>query len=204
MKKNILIVLLLFSSVTFFSQQNSTLDSISKKTCEFLNSDKFKNTSKNEKINKLGIYIIELYAEFKKELKNEGVELDFSKGKEGGREFGEKVGINMVKFCPDALLLLSEKGEDEKNEKKTVNYVIDGRLKSITGKEINTVILKDEEGKIQKFIWLINFEGSERLIASKNIKNLKVRILYTNVEMFSPKLQEYVIRKQITKIEYLE
>ncbi|MGB0892730.1 MAG: hypothetical protein ACPGUU_10285 [Flavobacteriaceae bacterium] len=206
MKKNIILASLLIFTTTIFSQKKSILDSISKKTCNFLNSEKFKSAPKKERTTKLGVYIIELYSEFKEDLKKEGIELDFSKGREGGREFGEKVGLNMVKFCPEALVLLAEDDIDEENkeelEKKQLE--VEGAIKSISGKEINIVTIKSVDGKTQKFVWLNNFEGSDELISSKRIKNLKVKVSYNNIEMFSPKLQEYIIRKKITKIEYLD
>ena len=137
-------------------------------------------------------------------LKKEGIELDLSKGKDGGRDFGEKVGLNMINFCPKALMLLADNDLEDNVNSKEVMFSIVGELKSISGDEISVVSLKDENGKTQKFLWLNNFEGSDRLIISKNIKNLKVKVSYTTIELYSPKLKEYIVRKQISKIEYLD
>ena len=111
----------------------------------------------------------------------------------------------MVKFCPEALMMLADKDDDEDVVKpKEIEFSVPGKLKTISGEELSIVSLKDENGKTQKFVWLNNFEGSDRLINSKKIKNLKVNLSYKNVELFSPKLKEYIVRKQITKIEYLD
>ena len=38
----------------------------------------------------------------------------------------------------------------------------------------------------------------------KEVKGVKVGITYTNLEYFSPKLKEYIVRKKITRLEFLK
>ena len=66
------------------------------------------------------------------------------------------------------------------------------------------ICLADKPRDDNSGVWLNNFEGSDKLINSKKIKNLKVKLSYINVELYSPKLKEYIVRKQISKIEYLD
>ncbi len=204
--KRIIVLTILFFALAIHSQNESALDSVSKKTCEYLNSKKFKELPKKEKTTSLGLFMLKMYDKHKNSLNKEGIKLEVAKGREGGRELGQKIGINMVKFCPEALIMLAEEDENETEgnlEADEIVFSVSGKLKSISGDEISIISLKDENGKTQKFIWLNNFEGSDRLITSNKIKNLKVKVSYKNLEIYSPKLKEYIVRKQITKIEYL-
>ena len=202
MKKHFLILIIFFGSFNVYSQGKTTIDIIGKETCKYFQKNKkeLNNLSRNERVAKLGIKMLSLYDKYKEDLKAEGIEVDISDDS-STEAFGQKVGISMANHCMDLLLLLSEDFPDEEDE---VSFNVVGKLKSISGDELSFVSLKDENGKTQKFVWLNNFEGSDKLINSKKIKNLKVKLSYINVELYSPKLKEYIVRKQISKIEYLD
>ncbi|MCL7752946.1 hypothetical protein [Polaribacter sp. Z022] len=202
MKKNFLILIFFLGSFNVFTQGKTTIDKIGKETCKYFQKNKkeLESLSKNERIAKLGIKMLSLYDKYKVDLKAEGIEVDISDDT-STEAFGQKVGISMANHCLDLLLLLSEDFPDNEEE---VNFNVVGELKSISGDELSYVSLKDENGKTQKFVWLNNFEGSDKLINSKKNKNLKVKLSYINVELYSPKLKEYIVRKQISKIEYLD
>ena len=202
MKKYLLILILFFGSINIYSQDKTAIDKIGKETCKYFkkNKEELNNLSKNERVAKLGIKMLSLYDKYKDDLKAEGIEVDISDDS-STEAFGQKVGVSMANHCLDLLLLLSEDFPDEEDE---VNFNVVGKLKSISGDELSYVSLKDKNGKTQKFVWLNNFEGSDKLINSKKIKNLKVKLSYINVELYSPKLKEYIVRKQISKIEYLD
>ena len=203
MKIIFLTIVLCLLSVSIFSQE-SALDKVAKETCDYLSSKEIINLETSEKTLKLGLHMMTLYTKYKTELNKEGISFDLSNGGDAGRAFGEKIGMNMVKFCPDALIALaSQQGfvDDEPNVDNS--KTISGKIVSVKGEEFSTLIIKDINGKTQKFLWLSNFKGSDKLIETKKPKNLKVEVTYINVEIYSPKLKEYVVRKQITGIEYL-
>ena len=202
MKKYLLILILFFGSINIYSQDKTAVDKIGKETCKYFkkNKEELNNLSKNERVAKLGIKMLSLYDKYKDDLKAEGIEVDISDDS-STEAFGQKVGVSMANHCLDLLLLLSEDFSDEEDE---INFNVVGKLKSISGDELSYVSLKDENGKTQKFVWLNNFEGSDKLINTKKFKNLKVKLSYINVALYSPKLKEYIVRKQISKIEYLD
>jgi hypothetical protein len=153
-----------------------------------------------------------LYGQYTKELNEAGVVFDSSNAEESGRKLGEKVGLNMVKFCPEVLMaladsqgLLDETDNTEMIDKSTFleDKSINGVIKKMEGDDIVTLVVKDESGKTQKFLWLENFSGSYKLIESKIVNKLKVMVYYKSIEVYSPKLKEYVVKKQITRIDYL-
>ena len=201
MKKSIIILMFLIGSATIFAQETA-LEKVAKETCEYFqeNKDELTKLSSNERVTKLGLQIFVLYDKYKDELKKEGIEVELSNDS-SAEDFGEKVGLKMVTFCSDILMSIAEDvGDDEED----AEYAVEGELSSITGDEISKVSLKDSKGKTQKFIWLNNFEGSDELINTESIKGLRVKISYKNVEIYSPKLKEYIVKKQISKIEYLD
>ena len=202
MKKYLLILILFFGSINIYSQDKTAIDKIGKETCKYFKKNKkeLDNLSRNERVAKLGIKMLSLYDKYKEDLKAEGIEVDISDDS-STEAFGQKVGVSMANHCLDLLLLLSEDFSDEEDE---INFNVVGKLKSISGDELSYVSLKDENGKTQKFVWLNNFEGSDKLINTKKFKNLKVKLSYINVALYSPKLKEYIVRKQISKIEYLD
>ncbi|MFK8061165.1 MAG: hypothetical protein AB8B78_13885 [Polaribacter sp.] len=205
MKKKLVLLFFALLSFSVFSQKKTALDKVSKETCTYLESKEFAEIDKQLKTASLGIFIFKMYDKYKKQLNKEGIVLDLSKGKNGGREFGEKVGMNMVQFCPEALMLLAGDDDDEdETELEEIEFSVSGQLKSINGDDLSVISLKDDTGKTQKFIWLNNFEGSDRLINSEKTRDLEVTIFYKSVEIYSPKLKEYIVRKQVTKIEYLD
>ena len=201
MKKLILTSLFLIYSVNFLAQEiKTTVDKIANETCIYFktNEDELKKLSSNERVAKLGIKMLSLYDKYREDLKKEGITVDISDDT-STEAFGEKIGFSMAKFCTEVLIALSE---DIPDEDLKVESFIEGELKTISGKELSIVSLKDKKGKTQKFVWINNFEGSDRLINSENIKGINVKLTYINIELYSPLLKEYIVRKQITKIEY--
>jgi hypothetical protein len=203
MTKKIIIIILFFTSFNCFSQE-SIVDKAAKKTCEYLKNLDLENLTKEERNLKLGLYIFKLYNDFQTEFNKEGILLDLSKGEEEGRKFGMKIGTSMIKFCPEILLLLAEDKIDKTASGESAFSSYKGRLKDVSGTILSTISLVDNNKRTQKFIWLNNFEGSDRLIKSYNVKGLKVQIFYKNTEIYAPQLKEYIVKRQVTKIEYLD
>lgn len=192
-----------FLSLPFFSQE-TTIDKIAQETCEYLSSDEIKNLDSDKRTEKLGFYIIKLYNKYETVLNSEGINVNFTDGSDQASKFGEKVGMNMVKFCPDALIALANDIDDEPIVEDI--FEMKGTLINVVGNEFSTVILKDEEGKTQKFLWLQNFKGSDTLIKSLENLNNKANVIlkYNNIECYSPQLKDYIIRKVIVELSFVE
>ena len=64
---------------------------------------------------KLGVQMVQSYLKYKDELAKEGIVFDLTKGRAEGEKMGAKVGLGMVKFCPDVLMAIAgdEIYEDE-------------------------------------------------------------------------------------------
>lgn len=201
MKQKLIITLLFLCSIPLFSQE-SFMDKIALETCEFLQTEEMLEVSADKRSEKLGLFIINLYNQYEDELLTEGFEINFIDGSNSGREFGEEVGMHMAKFCPEVLIALANDTEDEIVEEI---YETSGKLIEVTGNEFSTLVLKDADGKTQKFLWLQNFKGSDELIeVLENSKNKpELMVTYRNIECYSPQLKEYIIRKEILEVNFI-
>lgn len=203
MKKISITILFLISFLNISAQEiNNAIDKIANETCNYFteNAAELNQLSSDERTTKLGLKMLTLYDKYKEELIKDGITIDISDDS-STEAFGEKVGFAMAKYCTEVLIALSE---DYTDEDDYIEYETIGELKVITGNELSVVTLIDEQGKTQKFVWINNFEGSDRLINSDSINGLKVKLNYINIEIYSPQLKEYIVRKQVSKIEYLE
>ena len=201
MKKKILVIGV--ALLTFIvNAQEATLDKIAKETCEYLNEVDFKSLSSKDLEIKLGIQIIKLYSKYEKELKSEGLEFELNEDQKGIEKYAEKVAFSMIKFCPEVLAAFANNEEDVKDTVSLLYF--EGEIKKISGEELYVIEIKDTLGKTQKFLWLNNFEGSDELLElGKKAKGKKVKVFYEDIEYFSPKLQEYIVRKKVSKVEFL-
>ncbi len=212
MKLKIAVFAFTFCSLVIFAQdkKQEILDRVAKETCDYLSSEEVKGLKGDALAMKMGVKIFALYGKYKKEFNEAGIIFDMNNPAESGEKLGEQIGMNMIKFCPDALIALAN--DDAFMEDETVQKIdnpvdesrsFEGSIKSISGKEILTLSIKDTSGKTQKFVWISNFKGSDRLMDTAKAKNTKVKVYFENIEMYSPELQDYVVRKQITQIDYL-
>ena len=204
MKKNIFLLLLTLISFKITAQEvTTTLDKIANETCVYVteNKEEFSTLNSQQRLSKLGLKMLSICQKYQDDLKKEGIEIDLTDN-DSSEKLGEKVGLTMVKYCPEVLMMLAEDIEEE-DEEANFQFMIEGELQSVSGDELSIITLKDISGKMQKFVWLENFSGSEKIINSESINGLKVSVLYENIEIYSPQLKEYIVRKKITKIEYL-
>ncbi|MFD0993047.1 hypothetical protein [Tenacibaculum geojense] len=199
MKKNILLLCFFVCTSLVLHAQETTLEKVGKETCEYFtkNSKELSKLSPDEKTAKLGLQMLFLYNKYEKELNAEGIQVDFG-DERSAEKLGEKIGMEMAKYCPNVLITLFG---DMADEEEDVEFMIEGTIKSIEVDELSTLVVKDSQGKTQKFVWLDNFEGSDDLIEKYNkVKGTEVQVYYKNLEVFSPKLKEYIVRKKISKL----
>ncbi|TCP26901.1 hypothetical protein EV195_102243 [Tenacibaculum skagerrakense] len=203
MNKKIASLLFALLSFGLLNAQDSAMDKMAMEICEYFtkNEQEFKNMSTDDLTAKLGVQMVQSYLKYQDDLAKEGIKFDLTKGRAEGEKMGAKVGVGMIKFCPDVLMAIA--GDEDYEEEATESY-LEGTLKKVTGEDLYVVEVKDTDGKTQKFVWLTNFEGSDKLIElGKEVKGVKVGITYTNLEYFSPKLKKYIVRKKITRLEFL-
>lgn len=199
--RKIFALLFVLISTTIFCQE-SIFDKVAIETCEYMNSKEVSNLTGNDLSNKLGVFIVQRYNEYKDEFVAADFDLDFTKGEDEATKLGEKIGLTMVNHCPDILIALSENMAEDDDSEVSVN-IVKGEILSIEESDFTYVFVQDEDGKRQKLYWIQNFAGSFDLTDMQNWKEKKVAIEFVNFECYSAQLKEYITKKEIVSIEYL-
>ena len=159
MKLKIAIVICLLITLSVSSQEKENiLDVVSKETCEYLSSDEVKDLSAEALTVKMGIKIFALYGKYTKELNEIGIVFDIDNAEESGSQLGEKIGMNMIRFCPEVLMALAETegflddDEDDviKKEESLESKYFEGSVRKIEGEDILSLVIKDTSGKNAK------------------------------------------------------
>ena len=156
---------------------------------------------------KLGLCMIEVSMPYAKQIKKDyGIDMIGIHGKDA-QKLGQILGMKMASKCPNALIeATNEVLEDDKvdiygNLENTTNESVTGVINDIREETFVTLSIKDENGKISKYIWLTYVECEEDFLTNyKDYLGEEVTIKYQVQEFFDPKIQEYRNYNVITSV----
>ncbi|MBX7224813.1 MAG: hypothetical protein K1X55_02160 [Chitinophagales bacterium] len=198
---SLLFLLLAFNNV----KSQDYMDKIVEKACDCV-SDIDKN-GENYTM-KLGLCMIEASMPYAKQIKKDyGIEMIGIHGKDA-QKLGQILGMKMAIKCPDALIEASQEVlEDDKVniygdvENTLSNESVTGVINDIKEETFVTISIKDENGKISKYIWLTYVDCEEDFLTNyKDYLGEKVTIKFDVQEFFDPKIQEYRNYNVITSL----
>jgi len=191
--------LLSFSGKTMAQQDTTLAQKISREFCEEFSKKDFARFSGSEM--EIGLIILPIVLKYKNEIEKEWKlspdnEEDFEK-------IGERVGAEAALTCPKFQeFIRSNLSEitamDEDKELKSVS----GTLQRIEENFFQVLTVKTKSGKEERLWWFQFFEGSEELLDNPNKllkKNIKIK--YTEMEVYDPKLKDYRKIKVIRGLE---
>ncbi|MCC8424081.1 hypothetical protein [Mucilaginibacter sp. UR6-11] len=115
-------------------------------------------------------------------------------------KLGEDIGKNLLTQKCDAFLKLAVKmaNKGEENQLQTTA----GTFKRIDTKGFNYIIITDENGSEKPFLWLKQFNGSEKFInAPATFIGKKLTVSWQEIEVYLPLAKGYYKVKEITGIE---
>jgi hypothetical protein len=189
MKKILIIVILIFSSVSY---SQDALDIIGKETCECLNK-KIPDVTKvpsNELQNELGACMMTSYMAHKSELKPED-QSEFGNS-EGMRKLGENVAMKMLVHCPNIIMELGRSSLDEEAKVEEVeNAKISGQFIESKSNDFISISIKDNVGRTHSLILLTFFENSNLISENLLKKNQKIEVEYYEQEFYDPKSKDF-------------
>ena len=198
--KNIFLIAVLFCNVVSYSQD--VLDVIAKETCECLTAKKNKTPDLSAEDFKtgVGVCMIKSYSDHLSEFK-ESEKVSFTDN-EGMTKLGENVAIKMLQFCPNIIL---ELGKDANNEESQTDEKADptlsGEVVDIKWEQFVTLQLKDENGRNYNLILLDSFDKATLITNNEIKKKDKLRVSYTEIELFDAKAKEFRYFKILTNLE---
>ena len=175
------------------AQTEKQLTKVTNSTCECLQDKGIESGDMNKLQMELGICMLAAMGE-------NNISIDVNDPSEI-ESFGEKVGMQLAYSCPKFLEIIGEMVEEDPD---MLNDIMDARdepsLEISTGivsevKSGDFVMLKikNVSGKKETFFWMQHFEGSSLLDnGGSAILQKNVYIEYETIEVYSPKLEDYI------------
>lgn len=118
---------------------------------------------------------------------------------EMGQAIGEKIGMQLLKDCPDFLTfsqLLAETEEYSEEEDEEAEELIGKIVSSKNDKGLQYLTLKEADGTEHRLLWFLAFDGYEGFPKSpKAFEGKSVRAAYREALVYIPKEGEYKPRK---------
>lgn len=198
MKKIFLFFILMCFANTY--SQSGGLDLIAKETCECLDAKKAKseNFTGKELKTAVGLCIIKSYSDHKSELTSE--EKEKFNDTDGMGKLGETVALKMLAFCPNMIMELGKNSKDEITDEKEDAFIL-GEVIDIQSEQFITLQVKDQNGRKYSFLLLTYFDTAPLLTNNDIKKKDKLKISYTEIELFDSKAKEFRYFKILTKLE---
>lgn len=185
MKKLTLSFLLIVLSTGLYSQ--NYMKNIAEKACECISElpDDEGLTTEN-----FGLCIIQEASLYKDELLRDH-NIDMLNIDVDGEKLGRMVAVEMLTTCPKQIKRIVAVSTEEEKEENDF-FETKGEIKAINTDRFVNFSLIDKEGKTSKFFWL-TFVKSEIDIQNEfdSLIGKIVKIEYSTVEIFDPRIKEY-------------
>ncbi|CAM3534836.1 hypothetical protein FLGE108171_02000 [Flavobacterium gelidilacus] len=200
-KINLFSIIIFFFSFNSYSQQ-LLIDVIAEETCDCINKKNLnlEESSSNDLAATLTTCMFASYQTNIDKFK-ENEKLNFSDSKQM-RGFGEKVGLSMVKYCPNFIIELGKMKDDFGSDEEEVESYesITGKIKLITSEKYLTIKLVEDSGKTTDFFLLNDFDNSY-LITDKILKkDDKIEVYFYEIDLYDTKLNKFLPQKIISDI----
>ena len=139
-------------------------------------------------------------------------EIDFD-DEEAGYKLGIELGKLMIVDCEefvDYSIRMAQAEDKRESAAEEKNASIEskntgstsGKFERVEEKGYAYLKILTAEGRMQSFLWLRYFQGSDALIEDpKALKGKKVTIHWREIEVYRPDLKEYFKQKEITLLE---
>ncbi len=206
LKKIILLTVILNFTSLFAQTEDEAYVILANETCECISKKGLDMTKDQIKAN-LGICMLSSLGRNKEKFEKANLHISMN-DYESGRALGEKVGVKMAVICPEVFMTFMDEeteGEYDDDDTATKSTTISGVIKSISDGDVSYIAIFDLNNKVQQFIWLRNFEGSDKIIENeKAVIGKKVKIEFVNTECYIPKMKEYYMLKEIVKMKFIE
>jgi len=209
-KKSILLIAFAILTLTVSAQKSA--EKAANETCDCINKANVPDDISNEDWQKiltdcLGQPLIKYYEKICKENK-----IAADQGQDSYEAVGTKIGAKLVDNCPK-FMKMAMRAEDNKNAgtvAKTEEEVgkegsATGVVKSVDKKDFYAITIENTMGSKETFIWLRFFKGSTPFENNPlGQVGKKVTVKYRELRCYSPEMGDYVIKKEITEITFVD
>lgn len=202
MKIKHIFYIFLFTTSLCGQNKDNVYDKIAKETCEcIINKNIDLKNGDFEKIKiEFGFCVVNSYSNYKNEF-DELTDLDFKNTKMMSK-LGEDVALKMINHCPDFIIALGSRDDDD-SEDDFENFSFEGVFLDSKKNDFQTVIIKDNNRRTHTLIVLTFFEDVNLITDNLIKKNEKVSVEYFEQEFYNPKLNDFRYYKIIQGIKKL-
>ncbi|MEO7311279.1 MAG: hypothetical protein ABIX01_12830 [Chitinophagaceae bacterium] len=204
MKKIILAIALVTAAPTLYAQATPALDKVTKATCDCVakQKDNIKNETDAQKI--LSVCMMQSAGDklpaLQKELKLKSLNTPAE-----AQKLGQAVALKLSSECPAFLdIMMRLQGNIQADNSKITsteksNFM--GEIVAVETEGYTYIHIKNEAGRITKFLWLEYFKGSDAYKQNpKLLLGKKVEIQWQQIEIYNAKLNDYMDAKEIREL----
>jgi hypothetical protein len=188
------------------TSKDSLMKLVTQDVCDELGKKEFKGKNMDELQMEIGMAFMPAMMKHKDALeKAMGGNLN---DKEGMEKMAQEIGMRLVTDCPNFLKIMSNvdmnaMGKPAKAPLSMNETAIKGTLVKVVPGELTHLLVKDSKGKTVKIWWMDYFDGSDDMADNpQKMNNKKVTVSYTEKEVYSATLKEYVKIKVATGVRF--
>lgn len=200
MKRMYLIVLIALFGLSTQTQAQSLKEKLAQAGCDCISKKDTDKMTQEQLQMELGACLMISMGDFQAEFATEYKDLDMT-NQAAMTKFGEEIGMIMATKCPTVFMRMSAQANAASADEPK-GGTMSGTIKEITGDDVATIVITDSNGRSHKLLWLGFFKGSDQLQDASKAAGKKVKVMYEEMEVYSPKAKEYYPRKKVTGIEF--
>jgi hypothetical protein len=197
-----LIGILLVASFAARSQESEDVsDVMAKETCEcFQKKTNGKFDDVDKATEELGVCLVNSYFAHE-EAASKVFKID-EWNEEAGEIIGQKVGVKMLKYCPDLIVALGAADSGEEEEESSDEIVLEGKVQALEEAEFVTIKLKGNDNNLYRLMWITYFDGSEDFESNpKKLIGKNVTVTVVEINCYFAKDKKYSSVKQIVGLK---
>lgn len=150
----------------------------------------------------LGMMLLPLFTKYEDQIKKEwGLS---ASDEDGAQAIGEKIGqLAVVNCAPFQAFIKANMQDAGKEQAEGGIKTFAGTLTKIEGTPFTYLLVRNAQGKTDRFYWMEFFPGAEKLSASAAATlNKPVRVSYREMEVYKAAEKDYNVIKVITEVTF--
>lgn len=193
MRNIVLLFTLLTVTTISTAQKDKAYDRMAQSVCGCVSgkSDELKDASQSQFEMALGVCMFKAFKEDEKFYESKGIK--FTTAGTSMEELGEEIGLKMAERCPDILMSIASHYVDDEDfveEASEEVFAVTGAIQSIEEGSFHTLIIKGNDGRTYKMLWLTYVTNHDLLLEA--ITNKKTYTFnYYETEMYDNRINEY-------------
>ena len=189
-----ILFLALFISAISYAQKDKdkAYDRMAKFVCECVEvkGDDLKDATQAQFELAFGICLLKAFNEDSAYYKGKGIQINTNG--DAMEALGEEIGMKMASYCPELILSMAAFYEDDEDYTEEADEIMSmvGTIEKIEDGTFHTLIIKGDDGRTYKMLWLTYVNNHDMLLEA--VTNKKPHTFtYYETEMYDNRINEY-------------